>query len=247
MYRYQEGIGVDLGQLALALQALFIIGAIVSELGGAALPVLSRSVDRGDGKGDHYVDLVLRGGLLMSGVLTITAMAIGPWLVDLLLGPSYALTAVLLPWTLILIAPYFWINTLSSMIVAHGRYWMVMINNALGALIFTLVFPLLVSEFNLPGVVFALTLGLVASVFGQLVTLHRDRAVSFVRVITRTVSAAAGALLVTYLALPLNQWVALMLGLVVLVGFSFMFGVFRVDEVRMAAAFVRSMMKKNNS
>ena len=240
MYRYLNGVNGNLGQLALALQALSIIGAIVSELGSAALPVLARSVDRGDGKSDQYVDLVLRMGLLMSGMFSIVAVAIAPWFVDVLFGPNFAFTANLLPWTLILIAPYFWINSLSYMIVAHGRYKMVMINNAVGALVFTLVFPLLVSVFDLPGVVFALALGLVASVIGQLFTLRHDHAVSFVRVITRTVCAVSGALSITYLALSVNQWLALVGGLVVLIGFSLMFGVFRVDEIKRAIVFVRS-------
>ena len=127
----------------------------------------------------------------MSGALSIAAVAIGPMLVNLLFGPSYALTAMLLPWTLILIAPYFWINTLSNMIVAYGRYWMVMLNNALGASIFTLSFPFLVSEFDLSGVVIALALGLLGTVIGQIATLWRYHEVAFVSVIFRSFAAVA--------------------------------------------------------
>ena len=247
MYRHLEGISGNLGQLALALQALFIIGAIISELRAAALPVLARSVDRGDGKSDHYVDFVLRGGFLMGGALAIGAIAIGHWLVDFLFGPSYALTATLLPWTLLMVAPYFWVNALSSMIIAHGRYGMVMINNAVGALIFTIAFLLLVSEMDLLGVVLALALGLTASVVGQLITLQRYHAGAFVNVIIRTLIAVTGALLVTYLALSFSQWVALVAGIAALIGFSFTLGVVRVGEIRMAHDFARTMMKKSKS
>ncbi len=246
MYRHLEGIGIGLGQLALALQALFILGGVVSVLGGAALPVLARSVDRGDGKSDHFVDLVLRGGLLMSGALSIAAVAIGPELVNLLFGPSYEMTAMLLPWTLILIAPYFWMNTLSSMIVAYGRYWMVMLNNALGASIFTLSFPFLVSEFDLSGVVIALALGLLGTVIGQIATLWRYHEVAFVSVIFRSFAAVALAMLVTYLLSSLNQWTILIVGLVSLMIFSALFRVFRIAELKRAVTVVQLMVKNRN-
>jgi len=38
LFRYATGFGGELGQVVLALQAMFIIGSVVSELGGAALP-----------------------------------------------------------------------------------------------------------------------------------------------------------------------------------------------------------------
>ncbi len=226
MYRHLQGISQDLGQLALALQALVIVGSVASEAGGAALPVLARSVDRGDGKSDHYVDLVLRGGMLISGMLAISAFAIGPWLVELLFGASYSFTAALLPWTLILVAPFFWIHALSIMIVAHGRYRMVMISNAMGAAVFTVAFPLLAPIYDLYGVVLALALGLGATVLGQLATLRHHHALPFFVIIVRSATAVAGGLLITYLALSLNQWVAMFLGWTALVGFALLIRVF---------------------
>ena len=244
MYRYFEGFGTELGQLALALQAFFILGAIASQLGGAALPVLARSVDRGDGKSGYFIDLVIRGGALMSGMLSIVALVVGPWLVDLLFGKDYELTAILLPWTLLLVALYFWVHTLSNVIVAHGRYKMIMLNNSLGALIFTLAFPLLVSLYDLMGVIIALALGLFSSVMGHLFTLQPYYSVAFFNVLFRAISVVFIGFLITYGALALDPLAALVIGLFSLFGASILFGLFREQEVKMVIDFIGSKVKK---
>ena len=243
MFRHLEGFGIGLGQLALALQAFFIIGAVVSELGGAALPVLARSIDRGDGKSGYFIDLVLRGGALMSGILSIVALIIGPWLVDWLFGNDYDLTASLLPWTLLLVALYFWVNTLSNVMVAHGKYPAIMLNNAVGAVILTLSFPFLVSAVNMLGVVIALALGLFGSVVAHLYFLQSYYIEGFFNTLFRSVSAILLAVSITVWLLSFSPWLASIIGLFSLFGAFALFGMFRAQEVKWGVELIRSKLK----
>lgn len=246
MFRHFTGIGSELGHLALALQAFFILGAIVGELGGAALPVLSRSVARNDGKSDHYIDIVLRSGLLMGGGLTVAAISIGAWLINLIFGPGYEQTARLLPWTMVLVTPYFWMITLQSMIVAHGKYWMIAVNCGLGAIVFTLCFPLLIKYFDLSGVVFSLGAGLLLVVLGQLATLYQFHKISFFQLVTKPLLAVCGAVLVCRLLVQVNIWLSSIAGILSLILFFFLFGAFRKEEIKTCYDFFAEVIEKSH-
>jgi O-antigen/teichoic acid export membrane protein len=243
MYRYFHGIDAELGQLALALQALFILGAVISEAGTGALPVLARSVERKDGKGSHYIDLVLRGGIFASAVLTITAVAIGPVVIRFLFGDTYPLTAMLLPWALALIAPYFWLNALTSMIVAHHRYVSMMLLNAIGAAVFTLAFLLVVPTLQAFGVILALSLGLVSVTLGQLILLQRYYAIPVASILFRSIAVVALSLLVTYITVPINAWLALIPGFATLYILSLLLRVVSIEELMSARDFLLSRIK----
>ena len=167
-------------------------------------------------------------------------LAVGPWLIEAMFGASYAFTAALLPWTLMLVAPYFWAHTLSSLIVAHGRYHTVMLNNALGALVFTGSFPWLVQRFDLYGAVAALALGLTATVLARVAVLRRHHALFFYGIIGRAASAVAVGISLTFLALPLSPWLALLIGYAALLGFSVLIGVVSDKEIRLLVDFAYS-------
>lgn len=232
MYRHSEGVGVGLGELALALQAFFILGAALNEFGNAALPVLARSVARGDGKTDYFIRTALRAGLLMGGAAAIAGMALGPWLIDGLFGPGYALTASLLPWTLLLIGPYFMMTSLTSMVVAHGRYDVIVGYSAGGAAAFTLCFPLLVGAFGLKGVVMAIGIGQVVVIAGQILILRRYHSVRFLGIIARALLAVTGAMFVSWVCAVTNQWGMLLAGLLSLSILTIILGVIHPDELR---------------
>jgi PST family polysaccharide transporter len=230
MYRNMVEDSSNLGQLALALQALFIIGAIISEFGSAALPVLARSIHRGDGKSDSYISLVLRGGFLISGVAAMSAVAIGPWLIYTAFDETFSATIELLPWTMALIAPFFWSNTLLSMIAAHGNYGKVIISNALGSLTFTLSFPVLLSQFELLGTIIALAIGLSSVVITQLYILHAKHDIPLIATIVKPALAVSAAVLFTALTSPLQPVLGLIGGFTLLVIISIVIKLFSVEE-----------------
>ena len=116
MFRYMKGINAELGQLTLALQAFFIIGMIFSEFANAALPVLSRSVLRKDGKTNDFTDFVLRVGLILGGVLIIFSISLSNWGVTFFLGSGYEVAPNLIPLSVSLVSPYFWIISMHNKI-----------------------------------------------------------------------------------------------------------------------------------
>ncbi len=59
-YRYYVHIDTHLGQLALAMQVVILLGSLMTLGFGASLPLISRSVSREDGKEIYFVDAALR-------------------------------------------------------------------------------------------------------------------------------------------------------------------------------------------
>lgn len=243
LYGQVLGIGAELGQLALAIQALFIIGVIVSEISGPAIPVLSRSVDREDGKTGQFVDLMLRLGMLMGGVLAVTGLTAGEWVLDLLFGDAYQNTALILPWTLMLVTPFFWSSALSAVITAHGRYWSLTLCRAIGALVFTIAVHLVGTSLGLLGVILALGAGLIALSVCQLLVLRRYYLVNLLLLVGRSLVMIFGAFIVSKMLVPHNIWLALIIGIVILIPLGFLTGVLQQKELRTGGRFLLSVVR----
>lgn len=248
MFRHFFGIGEELGYIAMALQAFTIIAAIVAETGGAATPVLSRSVNRKDGKSNIYIDVVLRIGLMMGGVLVIAAVSMGDWLLNLILGNGYEPVSQLLIFALAITVPHFWLSSLQSLVIAHAKYWMIAINYALGAVVFTVSFPLLIQVFNSTGVLFALGLGLLSVVSGQVVTLiKQNQKIEFVSSIFKPLCAVAISIVVCSLLTRFNMWAALISGLVTLVIFLIILGGIKQEEINIILELIGTKNSNRNA
>ena len=224
LYRHLGGESAGLGQLALALQVFVILGSILAELGFAALPVLARAAERQDGKTVVFMDVVLRTGWVMVGGLGVGGLALGPWIVCWLFGPAYVGVGDLVPWTLLLVGPYFWASSLRSVLAAHGRYWAVAATAFVGAAVFTTLFPVLVSYCAMPGAVFATGAGLVAVVISQLWHLRSIGSLNLERACGRPALVASAGIGVCVLLLSAGPLAALLGGLSVLVGGFFWSG-----------------------
>jgi len=231
MYRHFKGIGDELGQLALAMQAFYIVGAVFGEMGAAALPVLSRSVARRDDKTNRYLDIVLRGGSLLGGGLAICALGAGPWVINLLFGGSYEQAITLLPWSLILVGPYFWMITLSGLVVAHGKYWTITGSSLTGAVVFILGFVMIVPFFDMMGAILSLGAGFLSSVVVLLTALFGLNHISFISMLAKSILAVSGAVSICYWLVSANNWLALTAGIITLFLFSILLGVIKKREI----------------
>lgn len=104
LFGYFGDTGAALGHFALAFQLVGHVQIIPYLLGVAALPVLSRSAMRRDGK-DRTLALVILATVPVAGIVFVALGAlIGPAVITLLFGEEYAFTAdVLVPalWLLI--------------------------------------------------------------------------------------------------------------------------------------------------
>jgi O-antigen/teichoic acid export membrane protein len=225
-FRHYEGIGPSLGQLALGLQAFYILGLIASQMSHSALPVLSRSVDRQDQKGGRFISVVLRAGVLMIGILAIAGFTLSEWVVGLLFGTSYGRTAEILPWTLTLVPLVFLKSSLTSAAIAHGRYWPIFFAQAIGALLFTVSVPYLIGTFDDIGAVWAMGVGLITGISAQLVILRSYHRLNLARNLIPVGFTVGTAFAVCWFVTPFGNSIALIAGLTALMGMTLTVNVF---------------------
>ena len=173
MYRHIGGVSDALGQLSLALQAFMIIAMPLGEVGTAALPVLSRAIHRKDDKASLYIREILRIGWILGGILLISAYTLAPSIIHILFENRFSDAAQLLPWSLSLVTLYFFTSSFHGLVGIHGHFGSVVISNLVGAAIFTLSFPFLVSHFDTYGTLVSMAIGLATVVTIQLLVLHR--------------------------------------------------------------------------
>lgn len=216
LYRQLEGTDAALGQLALALQVFVIIGSVVAELGLAAVPVLTRTSERQDGKTALFVQGALRAGWLLAAALAVGGITVGAPALTWLFGPEYASAGALLPWSVLLVGPYFWATGLRSVLAAHGWYWQIAGTMFAGALVFTIIFVPLVSCCDLAGVLYATGIGLIGTVATQLLLLRGTDAVDPMGSMVLPCLVTLAALGTTWALLPLHPVLALGGGLLAL-------------------------------
>jgi O-antigen/teichoic acid export membrane protein len=231
LYRHWGGLTENLGQLALALQAFMILAGIVGEFGNAALPALSRSIHRQDGKADQYVAEVLRLGWFMGGCLLIGGLAVGNELVVGLFGKGYTEATRLLPWTLLLVTLHFWMYSFQGMVGIHGHFRMVIMANLSGATAFTLFFLLFTAPLGSAGTVFAFGAGLATVVLLQLLVLQRYHQISFLSMFLKPAIAVIMGAAICLVLLDQNHWLALLAGLFSMLLTALSIGVFSFREL----------------
>jgi O-antigen/teichoic acid export membrane protein len=232
LYRYIHGIDGNLGQLAMALQAMFILSSIAVTVSGPALPVLSRSVDRGDSNSGRFFSVALRGGILMGGLLAIAGFSLGDWVVQLVLGDSYENTANLLPWALLLIAPFFLSGALGNVIIARGQYWLALLPYACGAFVFTIAAPLLILNYKSDGALVALAIGLLSTVFVDLLILRRYYPLNLLASVCYPLICMTLGIMTSIALADFNAWLSLLAGTIVSLVLIILTGVFSKSELR---------------
>lgn len=230
LFRHINGAGDALGYLALATQAFHILATVNWAVGSAGLPVLSRTVFRGDGKELLFVEVMLRVGLLFGSVAGLTALALGPALVALLFGPRYAETGTLLGLALWLLIPAAWTSALAHPLFAQGRVWAQVASSAAGAIMLTASMPVLATRFGARGALVATGLGFVTSAACLLLFFLRTNSINLGQALLRPLVSVALSL-GTYLALrPAGPVLALSTALVVLAGGTLLLRVFSPEE-----------------
>ena len=105
-FRHAVPAGNALGQLALAMQVLFMFSQVLFALGSVSMPVLSRAAARQDGKDRLFAETALRYSLLFGTVLALLGTALGPWLTVWIFGVRYAQAGTLVGPVLWLLIPW---------------------------------------------------------------------------------------------------------------------------------------------
>jgi O-antigen/teichoic acid export membrane protein len=99
----------------------------------------------------------------------------GEMMILWVLGAEYASVAALLPYSMILIGPYFWLISFRSLFVSQNKYTHLIVSNLIGVVTFSLVAVMLSKEFGEKGILLGLAAGLALSSLWQFLYLHKTR------------------------------------------------------------------------
>jgi len=199
LYRYTAGLGPDLGQLALAMQALILLASLPGFLTAGALPVLSRSILRGDGKARFFTESTIRVTIIAGTALGLTGLAVLPWFVEKIFGPSYGNAGSLLGWTLWFLVPVAVNTMIRGVFQARGEYAVPTLFSLAGASVLLLVIYPAISLMGPAGVIGALGLALLVETAGLVKAarqaVHLDIRTTFLKPFLTALAAAVVFLL----------------------------------------------------
>lgn len=144
-----KGIGNTdhyLGQLALIMQAFFLLISIPASVGRAAMPMLSRSAIQTDQQDRLYLEVSLRAIILAGGLIALFMMAFGKEIVALVFGDEYLVAGESLWVAMWLILPFSAAWNANQLLIAHNQRGDALLSAILGAVIMTLLLILLVPQ-----------------------------------------------------------------------------------------------------
>jgi len=242
LYRYTDTTDTNLGQLAVAMQALAILAIIPWSIGSSALPILSRAADRGDGKDQLFVEGMTRLGFLFAATAGLIGMTLGPWLIGLVFGAKYTLAGTLLGPVLWLLAPLTVATSASQVILARGLYKTSAICAFIGATGLTASLPSLTTAFGPLGPIIATGIGMTLWATALLVAVNTSGGLSWELTIARpflVVVAASGGYLLFVNAIP---WFALLVSLLLL-ALGAWYVILAANERAMLLALLRRQVK----
>jgi O-antigen/teichoic acid export membrane protein len=143
----------SLGQLALAMQFFLIFSFIPMALGGVALPVLSRSMDKNKDKVRLFAETALRFTLLVGIVLIFMGTSFGPWLTVQIFGERYVEAGTLIGPVLFLIIPNAVNSAMIGILIAGRQDRRVLFCTFTGAVCFLFIITKAVGMFGAVGAI----------------------------------------------------------------------------------------------
>jgi O-antigen/teichoic acid export membrane protein len=174
LYRSVAGLGEGMGQLALAVQALILMGTLPGYLTAGALPVLSRSTLRGDGKARFFAESAIRAALVGGTALGLTGLALAPRLIPAVFGPSYGEAGVLFGWIFWILIPLTVSTIIAGLFQSMGEYAVPTLFALLSVAVLTVLIHPMISAAGRTGVVAALGIALLVQSGGLAAAMKRS-------------------------------------------------------------------------
>lgn len=233
LYRHAAGLGAglgadgggDLGQLALAIQALLLLNVAAVSVSLSALPVLSRAVARADGNDRRFAEEALRVGLIAGAMAGMAATTAGPWVVQTLLGERYVLAGELLGPAMWLLTAFAWGNGLSAVLIARSASRGLLLSGLAGAVTLTLSLPPLVSNAGALGAVLATGAGAGVWALSSVVFVVRSGKLDLLRGVVWPGAAVLLAVGIYVTLRSVGDWSALLGGGAILTAALFVLGI----------------------
>ena len=160
LYRSLAPGELHIGQMAVPLQAVAILCLLPAAVSTSALPVLARLGQSTGGKDVRVVEIMIRLGYGFGAIVGLIGLALGPWLVEDILGPRYATAGGLIGPALWLVIPYTCGNVLTSLALVRGSIHTVVACSAVGALALVAAIPLFTSWWGNTGVIVGMAVAL---------------------------------------------------------------------------------------
>jgi len=230
LYRRSGAADELVGNFAIAVQALVILGSLFAALSRAALPAVSRSVARGDSRHRQYVSVMLRSAFVFGTLASVWALAIGAEITVLLLGAKYQIAGTWLWLMLLVLTPFVIKQAVSTTLVAHGDYVRSMLLSLVGIVSMVVAVLMLMPLYGFPGVIGGMLVGFSINVVVALGVIVRMRLVEHPGDIPRLVTIMTLTLLTFLLMTGYQPVLAAMVATVVLFSGVLLFGVIRETE-----------------
>jgi O-antigen/teichoic acid export membrane protein len=234
LYRFEDDIGPQLGQLVLASQVLALMLTLPGALAAVAMPVLSRLVARGDGRQGLFVDVMIRIGIIVGVVVALVLCAVGPTALPYVFGDAYARAGELAGPIAFVLIPATCGSVLGQAGMLHGRIAVLPLAAATGCTVLVAVFLASVEMLGVLAPIVATGIGMAVWVTVLLLSLRADLPPGIVRVTGRSCMAAAAAAFVFFLCASqaLSPALCLALSMGTLVAFGTALKLLRPSEWR---------------
>jgi len=244
MYRYIVQNDNHLGQLALAMQVIILLGNLTTIAFSASLPLISRSVSREDGKDIYFVDAMVRFGIILGILAEIAALGAGKWLVQVFFGSKFGEAGYLLRYVVWLLVPTMCINVIWNVYIARAKYVLLIVSAGSGAAVFTATFAWFVKIMGTPGVIVSSGVGMIFTASILLFAVARFERLNVQRIILLP-SLISTATLGIYFALDLlhvGVWISMLLCYAILFVCIIVLGVVTPTERRAMIGIVKNKL-----
>jgi O-antigen/teichoic acid export membrane protein len=239
LYRLSGAPDELVGNLGILVQAVVILGTAFEALSRAALPAISRSVDRGDVHHRLYLSGMIRIAFVFGSLAGIWAIAIGHDLVGLLLGPEYEPAALGLGLMLWLVIPYIIKQASLYYLVAQARYALLLWLSLSGAVALAAAITLLTGPYGMIGVIAAIIFGYCVNVGLALLILNRLGLVDHFSDVPKMLAVLSGSLLAVTGLMNAQPWLAGLVATGILFAGTLRLGVLRENEKTFLIGLVR--------
>ena len=224
MYRHLSGDNYSLGQFALSMQIFMVISHMPVVINSAALPVLSRSVLRQDGKDLVYLNTMIRLSIVLGTLAAICAFSIGPWIVEIVFGQKYQAAGRLIGPVSILLAPWTIGGSIARTAYAKGRFIEPMVCAATGAATLVVGMFVLADCMGAQGAVIAAAGGMSVWALGMISWFARSYGLALKQAVIAPLIISILTSAVYLLVIPYNKMTALGICCLILIGFCALTG-----------------------
>ena len=246
LYRQIPASETTLGQVALLLNTFGILAIVPNMLAYAALPVLSRSANRFGSNSLRFVRELCRMAFVLGTIISLIACAVGPWFIEKVFGPAYALTGSLLGPTLMLVIPLMIARVATGVLWARNIGSFILVPAFLGAVAMTLALPSLVGSVGPAGAILAAGTGIGLWGLISIGYFFWTGEISMVDTVIKPTSATAIAALAYSLIVAYNQYIAVAVALSTFFLACILLGVFSVSELVKVIKLARNFQRRRD-